>query len=63
MLSKNIFREYDIRGVTGQDLTPEVARAVGRAFAAFLAERGAKGEVAVGRDNRPSGVEIMRADM
>ena len=60
MLSKNIFREYDIRGVAGKDLTPDVARLVGRAFAAFLQEKGAKGEVAVGRDNRPSGVDLHR---
>jgi phosphomannomutase/phosphoglucomutase len=59
-LSQNIFREYDIRGVTGKDLTPDVARAVGRAFAAFLSERGVKGEIAVGRDNRPSGTDLHR---
>ncbi|HMA20187.1 MAG TPA: phosphomannomutase/phosphoglucomutase, partial [Gemmatimonadaceae bacterium] len=59
-LSQNIFREYDIRGVTGKDLTPDVARAVGRAFAAFLSERGAMGEIAVGRDNRPSGTDLHR---
>jgi len=55
MLSKNIFREYDIRGVTEKDLTPEVARAVARAYAAFLAAAGISGAIAVGRDNRPSG--------
>lgn len=54
-LVRDIFREYDIRGITGSQLTPEVARVVGRAFAAFLAERGIQGTVAVGRDNRPSG--------
>ncbi len=59
-LSRDIFREYDIRGVTGKDLTPEVARLVGRAFAAFLAERNIKGTVAVGRDNRPSGEGLHR---
>jgi phosphomannomutase/phosphoglucomutase len=60
MLSRTIFREYDIRGVTGKDLTPDVARLVGRAYAAFLAEREAKGEIAVGRDNRPSGIDLHR---
>ena len=55
MLSKNIFREYDIRGVTGKDLTPDVARSVGRAYAQFLASQNIKGTIAVGRDNRPSG--------
>jgi phosphomannomutase/phosphoglucomutase len=54
-LIRDIFREYDIRGITGTQLTPEVARLVGRAFAAFLGEGGVRGSVAVGRDNRPSG--------
>ena len=55
MLSRTIFREYDIRGVTGTDLTPETARLVARGYAEFIAQKGAKGEIAVGRDNRPSG--------
>ncbi|MEO5581027.1 MAG: phosphomannomutase/phosphoglucomutase [Gemmatimonadaceae bacterium] len=55
MLQRNIFREYDIRGVTGKDLNPDVARSVARAYAAFLAARGISGAIAVGRDNRPSG--------
>ncbi len=55
MLSRNIFREYDIRGVTEKDLTTDVARLVARAYAAFLTDSGVKGEIAVGRDNRPSG--------
>jgi phosphomannomutase/phosphoglucomutase len=54
-LSRTIFREYDIRGVAGKDLTEEVATAVAGAFAAFLDEKGVKGTLAVGRDNRPSG--------
>jgi phosphomannomutase/phosphoglucomutase len=54
-LVRDIFREYDIRGITGTELTPDVAHVVGRAFAAFLDERGVRGSIAVGRDNRPSG--------
>lgn len=61
MLSRAIFREYDIRGVTGRDLTPEVARLVACGYAAFLAERNVTGEVVVGRDNRPSGVALHEA--
>jgi phosphomannomutase/phosphoglucomutase len=57
-ISRTIFREYDIRGVAGKDLTEEVATAVGGAFAAFLAERGLSGTLAVGRDNRPSGDQL-----
>lgn len=59
-LSQNTFREYDIRGVTGKDLTPDVARLVARAYAAFLSQSGVKGEIAVGRDNRPSGNDLHR---
>ncbi|HEY5086774.1 MAG TPA: phosphomannomutase/phosphoglucomutase [Gemmatimonadaceae bacterium] len=59
-LVRDIFREYDIRGITGSQLTPEVARMVGRAFAEFLTERGERGAVAVGRDNRPSGDGLHR---
>jgi phosphomannomutase / phosphoglucomutase len=54
-LVRGIFREYDIRGITGTELTPDVARVVGSAFAAYLDESGVRGSVAVGRDNRPSG--------
>ena len=57
---RDIFREYDIRGITDTQLTPEVGRMVGRAFAAFLAERKIVGAVAVGRDNRPSGNALHR---
>ena len=60
-LSRAIFREYDIRGVAGRDLTEEVAGLVGRSFAALLAERGVKGTLAIGRDNRPSGEGLHRA--
>ena len=38
-ISRDIFREYDIRGVAGKDLTEEVATAVAGAFAAFMLER------------------------
>jgi phosphomannomutase/phosphoglucomutase len=54
-IAASIFRQYDIRGIVGNDLTPEVARALGSAYAAFIADRGLQGAVVVGRDNRPSG--------
>jgi phosphomannomutase/phosphoglucomutase len=59
--SRAIFREYDIRGVAGKDLTEEVATAVGGAYAAFLAQKGVRGAISVGRDNRPSGEGLHRA--
>jgi phosphomannomutase/phosphoglucomutase len=54
-ISATIFRQYDVRGIVGTDLTEAVAFALGRGFARILADRGIAGAVAVGRDNRPSG--------
>lgn len=56
-----IFREYDIRGLAGTELTPVTARAVGTAFAVFLTDAGVRGSIAVGRDNRPSGTDLHTA--
>ncbi|HKK08967.1 MAG TPA: phosphomannomutase/phosphoglucomutase [Gemmatimonadota bacterium] len=53
-----IFREYDIRGVVGEDLTPDLARGVGRALASRMGQ-GAR--VALGHDNRPSSPELAAA--
>jgi phosphomannomutase/phosphoglucomutase len=54
-IPSTIFRQYDVRGIVGRDLTPDVANALGRAYAAFLDARNTNGAVSVGRDNRPSG--------
>ena len=54
-ISPGIFRQYDIRGIVDKDLTTEAATAIGRAYATMLRDRGMSGNVAVGRDNRPSG--------
>ena len=50
-----IFRQYDVRGIVGRDLTPDVATALGRAYAQYVDKHAEKGAVALGRDNRPSG--------
>ncbi len=60
-ISSSIFRQYDVRGIVGRDLTEEVAEAIGRGFAALLTERGLDGAVVVGRDNRPSGDALRNA--
>jgi phosphomannomutase / phosphoglucomutase len=57
----SIFRQYDVRGIVGRELTAEVAEAIGRGFAALLSERGVEGAVVVGRDNRPSGTALREA--
>lgn len=52
----SIFREYDVRGIVGSELTPEFAEALGKAYATVARERvGHAPVLAVGRDNRPSG--------
>ncbi len=53
VLHPTILREYDIRGVVGETLETADARAIGRAFAAIVAEAGGQ-RVAVGRDGRLS---------
>jgi len=61
MINPGIFRQYDIRGVVGDDLTVEAAEGIGRGYAALLAERGLPGAVAVGRDNRLTGPALRDA--
>lgn len=53
-LNKNIFREYDIRGTVGVDLSPEFARLLGRAFATLVREKIGEKPVAIGHDCRES---------
>ncbi len=55
-----ILREYDIRGVVGETLGPADARAIGRSFAAVLAEAGGR-RAAVGYDGRLSSPELEAA--
>ncbi len=47
----SIFREYDVRGVVGKDLTPDVAESIGRAYGTMARQRGCRA-VALGRDGR-----------
>src|SRR5438046_2835815 len=58
-LPSTIFRQYDIRGLVDQELTPAAAHAVGQAYTTFAMQRwGKPPRVAVGRDNRPSGAKL-----
>lgn len=54
----HIFKAYDIRGKVGSELTPELVRKIGQAFADWLP---AVGNVAVGRDMRPDSAELASA--
>ena len=56
---KNIFRQYDVRGIVGSELTESLARSLGRAFATLGWRKfGRAPTLAVGRDNRPSGLAL-----
>jgi phosphomannomutase / phosphoglucomutase len=55
-----IFREYDIRGVVGTELTPALAEKIGRAYGSLAVRAGAKA-VAVGRDGRTSAMQMREA--
>ncbi len=58
----SIFRQYDIRGVVGDELDAQVAHAIGRAVATDARQRtGKAARLAVGRDNRPSGELLAHA--
>jgi phosphomannomutase / phosphoglucomutase len=50
-INPEIFRGYDIRGITDKDLNVDVYYTLGRAYATFLTQRRIK-QAAVGRDNR-----------
>ncbi len=52
-MNRQIFREYDIRGTVENDLTDDVVKNIGRAYAAYMHERGRK-TVSIARDCRLS---------
>ncbi len=53
ILRKEIFREYDIRGIAGKDLTDETVELLGLGIGTMMSRRGKK-NIALGRDCRPS---------
>ena len=59
-INPKIFREYDIRGIVGQDLDETVVETLGRAMGTFFLGRGQK-DVAVGQDCRLSSPGFGRA--
>lgn len=54
-----IFREYDIRGIYGEDLTIDEAELFGMAFGTYILRKGDK-QAIVGMDNRTSSPELSR---
>src|SRR2546426_833273 len=53
MLNPHVFRAYDVRGVVGRDINPDVFRQVGRAYGTLIRRKAGR-RVAVGQDNRAS---------
>ncbi len=53
-----IFRAYDVRGVYGETLTPEISMKIGKAFGTFLPEQE---KIVVGRDVRLNGPVLKTA--
>ena len=56
-INPQIFREYDIRGIVGTDLTPESATSIGKAIGTYI-RRGNGKNMILGRDVRSSSVEF-----
>ena len=55
-----LFREYDLRGIVGQELTESIAEQVGRAYCTYVKD-GAVKTVSVGRDGRLSSPGLFKA--
>ncbi len=59
---KSIFKAYDIRGIVGKTLTPEVTYAVGLVLGSMARDAGID-SLCVGRDGRVSGPELSESLM
>jgi phosphomannomutase/phosphoglucomutase len=59
-MNKDIFREYDIRGLADTDLTDETTRTLGRGLGTYLNQFNAE-KIAVGRDVRLSSERLRNA--
>jgi phosphomannomutase/phosphoglucomutase len=61
-LPMHVFREYDIRGLVANELTPEFAEQLGRGFGRFLLEKDpAAQSIVLGRDHRVSSPDLASA--
>jgi len=59
-LPKEIFKAYDIRGIVGKSLTPEIVESIGHAIGSEATAR-KQHTIAIGRDGRLSGPELIAA--
>ena len=59
-INPHMFRGYDLRGIAGTDLNPDIVEAIGKAFGTFLKRQGIS-EAVVGRDSRATSPEYAEA--
>jgi len=59
-ISKDIFKEYDIRGVAFKEITPALSELVGKAFGTYALKKGFN-KITVGKDNRLSTPTLSKA--
>lgn len=60
MLSAELFKAYDIRGIVGRTLTDKAMVLIGQALASMILARGGRA-VVIGRDGRLSGPQLLAA--
>ena len=60
-VSRAIFREYDIRGIVGSELTTTALESMGRAFGTYMQRRTGRRQIIMGRDARPSSASFSEA--
>ena len=60
-MNKNIFREYDIRGVYPTDINEKVAYTVGQSYGSILQSKYNKKVMTLGYDNRLSSPNLHKA--
>ena len=59
-IATEIFKAYDIRGIVGKSLTPEIVALIGQALGSEALKRGGS-EIVIGRDGRLSGPSLSQA--
>jgi phosphomannomutase/phosphoglucomutase len=60
-VSRSIFREYDVRGVVGTDLTVSALQTMGRAFGTYVQRRTGRRRIAIGYDARETSIGFHKA--
>ena len=58
-MDRNIFREYDIRGVYPEQINEDVAYTIGRSYGSYIQEKLKRNICGVGRDNRLSSPQLV----